>query len=138
MKKFMVTINNKYIVTVEATSNGGAEHIILDNVKNAKSALAFDVEAGETKWDMFQTALSMMEVISLEELKRKDREVQSKKMAAMNELAEARFYYEQNVRQLEERLAMAKIELETANINIREAEKASGMQCRFYSEREMS
>ena len=132
----MVAVNNKYIVAVESTSNGGAEHIVLDNVKNAKSALAYDIEAGETQWEMFQTALKNMEVISIEELKQKDKEAQRRKMLAMNELAEERLYYEQEIKRLEEQLAKTKGELETTNLNIKEVEKESGMKCRFYNEKE--
>ena len=136
MKKFMVTVNNKYIVAVQSTSNGGAEHIVLDNVKNATSALAFDIEAGETQWEMFQNALSIMEVISIDELRQKDRDAQRRKMLAMNELAEERSYYEQEIKRIEEQLVRTKSELETTNLNIKEAEKASGLKCRFYSEKE--
>lgn len=136
MKKFMVTVNNKYIVMVESTSNGGAEHIVLDNVKNAKSALAFDIEAGETQWELFQTALKDMEVISIDELKQKDSDAQRRKMLSMNELAEEQLYYQNEIKRLEEQLARTKSELETTNLNIKEAEKASGIKCRFYSERE--
>jgi chromosome segregation ATPase len=138
MKKFMVTVNNKYIVAVESTSNGGAEHVVLDNVKNAKSALAFDIEAGETQWEMFHSALKEMEVISIQELHQKDREAQRQKMVAMNELAEERQYYEMEIKRIEEKLAMTKHELETTNLNIKEAEKASGLFCRFYSQEEMA
>ena len=138
MTKFMVTVNNKYIVAVESTSNGGAEHIILDNIENAKSALAFDVEAGETSWEMFQTALQNMEVISLDELKQKDRDVQRRKMLAMNELAKERSYYIAEIKRIEEQLARTKTELETTNLNIKEAERASGITCRFYNEKEVA
>lgn len=138
MKKFMVTVNNKYIVAVECTSNGGAEHIVLDNVRNAKSALAFDIEAGETQWEMFQTALKDMEIISIDELKQKDKEVQRQKMLAMNELAEEQLYYENEIKRLEAKLTEAKSNLEARKLNIKEAEREREIKCRFYSQEELA
>lgn len=137
MKKFMVVVNNKYIVAVESESNCGAEHVVLDNLANAKSALAYDIESGETRLDMFQEALETMVVTTIEKLKEKDRQAQIKKMLELNELAEERQHFENEVKRLEEQMVRMKANLEDTNERIKCAEKASGLKCRFYSQTEL-
>ena len=68
MKKFMVMVNSKYMVTVEANSCYGAEHIILDNLYHGmRTALAFDEETMKT--EHFVSCLMNCQTISFEELK---------------------------------------------------------------------
>ena len=138
MRKFMVVVNNKYIVAVESTSNGGAEHVVLDNTKNSKSALAYDIEAGETKWDMFQSALQNLEVVSFEDLKLKDRKAEVKKMKYMNELMEEEMFYKSEIKRLEEKLQNAKQDLQDAQQRITETERKANIDARFYSIEEMT
>lgn len=66
--KFMVMVNNKFMVSVEAESNCGAEHRILDEIYDGmQSALAFDKESMKT--DHFRGCLLGCETISFSELK---------------------------------------------------------------------
>lgn len=65
--KFMVEVNAKYLVSVEADSALGAEHYILDTFRGTWGANAFDREALAT--DTFAGAVAFDEVISLKELK---------------------------------------------------------------------
>lgn len=65
-KAYMVVVNNKYLVKVMATSDGGAEHKILDNVRYTTTALAFDpiTESKNYGWAYGET----IRAISFEEL----------------------------------------------------------------------
>ena len=65
--KFMVEVNAKYLVSVEADSALGAEHYILDTFRGTWGANAFDREALAT--DTFAGAVAFDEVIGLKELK---------------------------------------------------------------------
>ena len=61
--KFMVMVNNKFMVSVEATSNVAAEHKILNDIYHGmQSALAFDEESMKT--DHFRGCLLACQTIS--------------------------------------------------------------------------
>ena len=67
--KFMVMVNNKFMVSVEAESNLAAEHKFLDDIYDGmQSALAFDKESMKT--DHFRGCLLGCETISFNELKK--------------------------------------------------------------------
>lgn len=63
---YFVQVNGLYMVKVEAFTNGGAEHMILDNIPGTQSALAFDAEAMKT--DYFMECFASAEVVSQSEL----------------------------------------------------------------------
>ena len=65
--KFMVMVNNKYMVSLEASSCLAAEHKILDEIRyGMQSALAFDQET--TKTEHFIACMMQCQTISYEEL----------------------------------------------------------------------
>lgn len=61
MAKYFVLVNDKYMVSVESTSNAGAEHALLDNVPGVHSALAFD--DATLQGDYFRACLLRSELI---------------------------------------------------------------------------
>ena len=65
--KYIVWVNQKFLVKVEAESYGGAEHKILDNYDGICAAQAFSIE--DTRTDYFASVLETAEMISLDELK---------------------------------------------------------------------
>lgn len=60
--KYMVVVNQKFIVAVEANTNGGAEHMILDTLDGIEVAQAFTAE--ELNTDTFKWFLENGETIS--------------------------------------------------------------------------
>ena len=65
--KYLVVVNRKYIVSVEANSAGGAEHKILDGIHyGIETCQAFS--PAETGTDMFKWFLETSETISMDEL----------------------------------------------------------------------
>ena len=78
--KFIVEVNRKYLVAVEAETLCGAEHVILDRYADEintyhviSGAMAYDREGMKT--DYFMTALESCETISLAELDRRVSEI---------------------------------------------------------------
>ena len=70
--KFMVVVNQKYLVSVEANTHGGAEHKILDNIYcGIETCLAFTIE--ETATDIFKTLVENCETISYTEMLEKSK-----------------------------------------------------------------
>lgn len=66
--KYMVWVNQKFLVTVETDGSAcAAEHEILDNYQGIVSAQAFDRDSMKT--DVFAGAVLWSETISLDELK---------------------------------------------------------------------
>ena len=61
MAKYFVLVNDKYMTSVESTSNAGAEHALLDNVPGIHSALAFD--DATLQGDYFRACLLRSELI---------------------------------------------------------------------------
>ena len=68
---FFVNVNNQFLVKIDAHTNGGAEHAILDNIKGAQTALAYSADAEQMSGDMFQSALIHCEFVSLDELQQR-------------------------------------------------------------------
>lgn len=109
--KFMVMVNRKYLVMVEAQTAGGAEHVILDNVYyGVETCQAFSLK--EMATEFFRSCAEECETVSYEELMEKGK-------AYKNALDSKKKYealvkeYEKTVRELS-----AKIELEKSNIQI--------------------
>lgn len=104
--KFMVMVNNKFMVSVEAESNLAAEHKILDDIYDGmQSALAFDKESMKT--DHFRGCLLGCETISFNELKKMS-EAYRNQWAKVSECCKAVDAAEEAVEDLEKRLAEAK------------------------------
>jgi len=82
LEKYFVVVDHKYMVTVVSTSNGGAEHVILDNITYAKSALAFGMEDLST--ETFRNYLISCQTISYDELKKQDNQLKAKGMERIN------------------------------------------------------
>ena len=70
--KYIVIVNQKYLVTVEANTHGGAEHKILDNVYyGVETCQAFTI--AETSTDIFRALVENAETISYTEMLEKSR-----------------------------------------------------------------
>jgi len=119
-QKYFVVVNQKYIVNVESTSSGGAEHVILDNIKHSKSAMAFSIM--EIQTDTFQGWLKDCETISYDELKRKDNHAIAKGMERINSyIQESEWIQERidnelkEIEELEEKISLIKANIEIFN-----------------------
>lgn len=66
MEKYIVIVNQKYLVTVESTSRGGAEHRCLDLVYGIESAQAFNRD--DLRTEFFRDNALLCETISFAEL----------------------------------------------------------------------
>lgn len=66
MGKYFVVVNQKYIVKVESTSAGGAEHVILDGFNGIRGAQAFG--KNELTTDLFAHYVETCDTVSLGEL----------------------------------------------------------------------
>ena len=85
--KYIVEVNAKYLVSVEASSCLNAEHMLL-NYNGVWGALAFDQRA--TKTDTFLGAVQGCEMISIKELEQMIVDVQNAKDAAIRAKEEQR------------------------------------------------
>lgn len=94
--KYLVMVNQKYLVTVEANTNGGAEHKILDNVYyGIETCQAFSPE--EMKTEFFRSCFEHCETISYSELY--DKAAAYKKIS--QEIAEEKTKKEEYQKQIE-------------------------------------
>lgn len=111
MKNFFVVVNRKYMVMVQAETNGGAEHKILDNISCAESSLAFDPveESQHYGW-----AFAECQVMSFEELIQKDRRTVGERIERYNELLSTADEIQAEVKSLEEKLEAAKADWKEA------------------------
>ena len=119
--KFMVIVNghstgtyekvaNK-MVAVEATSNGGAEHVLLDNFKYAESALAFDpVKESEA----YAWAYEECEIISKDEYAKLENWITAQAMARHNNELREMDKIDEEIKDLKEQLAMIQAQIEAA------------------------
>ena len=65
--KYIVVVNQKYLVSVEANTHGGAEHKILDNIYyGVETCQAFAIE--EMATDTFRALAENCETISYDEM----------------------------------------------------------------------
>ena len=69
MEKYIVIVNRKYLVSVEAASHGGAEHRCLDLVYGIETAQAFS--RNDLRTEFFRDNAIECETISFSELKEK-------------------------------------------------------------------
>lgn len=70
MEKYIVIVNQKYLVMVEANSHGGAEHRILDDIfYGIETCQAFTLK--ETSTDTFRSLARACETISFTEMQEK-------------------------------------------------------------------
>ena len=85
--KYIVEVNAKYLVSIEASSCLNAEHMLL-NYNGVWGALAFDQKT--TKTDTFLGAVQGCEMISIKELEQMIMDVQNAKDAAIRAKEEQR------------------------------------------------
>ena len=119
--KYMVLVNQKYMVAVETEgSNAAAEHMILDNFDGIQGAQAFDKAAMRTSY--FFDILQSAETISLKELG----VLSDNYKAAYKRLAEKADYvrrYQDEIADLKEKLASAESMLKAAEYMYRQAKE---------------
>lgn len=118
--KYIVEVNAKYLVSVEAESALSAEHAVLD-LDGIWGALAFDREAMKT--DTFAGAVQGCEMVSMKELETMSeeyRKVNAEKAKCIDEHATA----DEEVKRLEEMLELAKQNRAILLQNIYNANKA--------------
>lgn len=116
--KFIVEVNRKYLVAVEAETLCGAEHVILDRYADEintyhviSGAMAYDREGMKT--DYFAAALESCETISLAELDRRVSEI----VAGYEKLEEVQSYRKDIMKRKEELEAeMERIQNEYAEL----------------------
>ena len=116
--KFIVMVNQKYLVSVEANTNGGAEHKILDNVYyGIETCQAFSPE--EMKTEFFRSCFEECETISYSELFDKAKEykrLQDEKEAEKDKIAK----YRKQIEDLQEALMIARSGIDNCDNNIKE------------------
>ena len=96
MEKFIVIVNNKYLVMVEANSHGGAEHRILDDIYyGIEACQAFTLK--ETSTDTFRALAAHCETISFKEMQAKAKEYKTE----LDYEAEAKKALEENKARIE-------------------------------------
>lgn len=109
--KYVVIVNQKYLVSVEANTHGGAEHKILDNVYyGVETCQAFKIE--EMATDTFKALAENCETISYDEMVKRS-EVYK---ATLNEIKEDNEMIEKYTEQLNG--LYKKIELAKDNMRI--------------------
>lgn len=117
--KYMVWVNQKFLVTVETDGSAcAAEHEILDNYQGIVSAQAFDRDSMKT--DTFAGAVLWSETISRDELKAmSDRYEKAWGNVASAKAAEEELRSE--IEQLQEIIERKKTELNTKHFATRKA-----------------
>lgn len=114
--KFMVIVNQKYLVTVEANTHGGAEHKILDNVYyGIQTCQAFSMS--ELSTDIFKSLAEDCETIGYSELfdKAKEHKKTIEEIKAENDKIAA---YKKQIEAMEKRMAEIKSEIKISEENI--------------------
>lgn len=115
--KFIVMVNHKYLVSVEADTCGGAEHKILDNVYyGIETCQAFTLE--ELSTDFFRNFAENCETISISELYNKAQEykrLQDEKEAEKDMISE----YRKKIEDLQEEIMRAKINIDLCDEHIK-------------------
>jgi hypothetical protein len=110
--KFLVVVSGKHIVTVEATSNGGAEHKILDNytLENPNCVQAFKPEEANIMFEMFPNA----ETTSIEHIAKISKAIEADMAVGeiTTQLEVAKEEYEKLVAKLNKKLDEAKAKRE--------------------------
>lgn len=118
--KFVVMVNQKYLVTVEANTAGGAEHKILDNIYyGIETAQAFKAE--EMRTEFFMSCFEKCETISYSELMDKAAEYKKateEKDAQLNKIVECL----NKINALENEIKKAKNDLSIYETNVKTLE----------------
>lgn len=96
MEKYIVIVNHKYLVSVEAGSHGGAEHRCLDLVYGIEYAQAFSRD--DLRTEFFRDNAINCETVSLEWLAEQSKAYK----AALDYEAEALRALEENHKRLQE------------------------------------
>lgn len=86
MEKYIVIVNQKYLVSVEASSHGGAEHRCLDLVYGIDTAQAFSRD--DLRTEFFRDNAILCETLSFSELAAKS-EAYKAAVERENEIREA-------------------------------------------------
>ena len=103
--KYIVEVNAKYLVSIEATSALNAEHALLNGYKGIWGALAYDAKAMKT--DTFAGAVHGCEMISMNELAEMCNEAKDKYQKAVDSLIDVKAA-EDEIAKIEAMLAKAK------------------------------
>lgn len=118
--KYIVEVNAKYLVSIEAETLLGAEHAVLE-YDGIWGALAFDLDAMKT--ESFRGACVSCETISMKELEAMSEEYR-KAWAENAACIDAHKAADDEVRRIEEMLKMAKENRAIALQNVYTAKKA--------------
>ena len=121
--KYIVEVNAKYLVSVEASSCLDAEHQLLE-YNGVLGALAFDQKM--TKTDTFLGAVQGCEITSLAEIQRMADELTGA-MKVREMAAEILFKKQKAVEELEAALAEAKQKRDSAEADLDEATRIHEM-----------
>lgn len=111
-KNFIVWVNRKYLTMVTSTSNGGAEHKVMDNMVYVTNAQAFGFE--EMNTETYKKAFETGKMISIEELQKKNDEAIKKHKINVNILLNKINDCTAEVQDLEIKLNAAKKNLKEA------------------------
>lgn len=115
--KFFVVVNQCYIVMVEANTNGGAEHKILDNLYyGITNAQAFAQE--ELTTETFAGFMQCCRTVSYDELRKMAADWKQADEGAKQEEA-AMVELEKSIAELKRQLEIAEENLKTTAFNVR-------------------
>ncbi len=115
--KFIVIVNQKYLVTEDADTHGGAEHKILDNIYyGVETCQAFSME--EITTDIFKALAKECETISHSELYDKAREYKAKNEEIEKQKKQIEEYKNQ-IKELEKTIRQTTISKELAENNLK-------------------
>lgn len=117
--KYLVVVNQKYIVAVEAESELGAEHKILDDIYyGITGAQAFDQKSIRT--DCFYWLMQDCKTVSYEELEKMSKsykEAQETLEQREQELKEA----QKRMKELQEQMTALQTEINARNFSVNQA-----------------
>lgn len=118
--KFVVVVNQKYLVSVEANTHGGAEHKILDNVHyGVETCLAFKIE--EMATETFRALAENCETISYDEMLKKG-QLCKETLAEIKENKITVEKYNEQIRELYAQIELLKDNMKVSLHNIEIAE----------------
>lgn len=129
--RYLVVVNQKYIVSVEAESACGAEHVILDNISGTEGAQAFDRKSIKT--ETFTWYLENCETVSYETLRQIGEEYSEKVVEYTDckvELSKANDEMEELKRKMEalqNEINIKNMNLTIAKQNLKSAKIGMGM-----------
>lgn len=118
MEKYIVIVNHKYLVSVEAMSHGGAEHRFLDLVYGMQTAQAFSRE--DLRTEFFRDNAIDCETISFSELASKSNAFKAA-IEYENEVRQAIEDNRNRIRQLRKEIEALQDNNETLKANLDES-----------------